>query len=124
MKIKPIQFILTAIILVAIDAVYLKFIGGPFYSLAVKKIQGSEIKFRMYSAFIAYIILITGLYYFVIGPNKTYKEGAFFGLAVYGVFDFTNHAILDNYSLPLAMMDTIWGMILCGTTTFIMNKIL
>ena len=124
MKIKPIQFILTAIILVAIDAVYLKFIGGPFYSLAVKKIQGSEIKFRMYSAFIVYIILITGLYYFVIGPNKTYKEGAFFGLAVYGVFDFTNHAILDNYSLPLAMMDTIWGMILCGTTTFIMNKIL
>jgi uncharacterized membrane protein len=123
MKIKPIQFILTAVVLLVIDAIYLKFIGGPFYSLAVKKIQGSEIKFRMYSAFIVYIILITGLYYFVIGPNKTYKEGAFFGLAVYGVFDFTNHAILDNYSLPLAMMDTIWGMILCGTTTFIMTKI-
>ena len=123
MKIKPIQFILTAVVLLVIDAIYLKFIGGPFYSLAVKKIQGSEIKFRMYSAFIVYIILITGLYYFVIGPNKTVKEGAFFGLAVYGVFDFTNHAILDNYSLPLAMMDTIWGMILCGTTTFIMTKI-
>jgi len=123
MKIKPIQFILTAVVLLAIDAIYLKFIGGPFYSLAVKKIQGSEIKFRMYSAFIVYIILITGLYYFVIGPNKTVKEGAFFGLAVYGVFDFTNHAILDNYSLPLAMMDTIWGMILCGTTTFIITTI-
>ena len=123
MKIKPIQFILTAVVLLVIDAIYLKFIGGPFYSLAVKKIQGSEIKFRMYSAFIVYIILITGLYYFVIGPNKTYKEGAFFGLAVYGVFDFTNHAILDNYSLPLAMMDTIWGMVLCGTTTFIITTI-
>jgi len=123
MKIKPIQFILTAVVLLVIDAIYLKFIGGPFYSLAVKKIQGSEIKFRMYSAFIVYIILITGLYYFVIGPNKTYKEGAFFGLAVYGVFDFTNHAILDNYSLPLAMMDTSWGMILCGTTTFIITTI-
>jgi len=123
MKIKPIQFILTAVVLLVIDAIYLKFIGGPFYSLAVKKIQGSEIKFRMYSAFIVYIILITGLYYFVIGPNKTAKEGAFFGLAVYGVFDFTNHAILDNYPLPLAMMDTIWGMVLCGTTTFIITTI-
>ena len=123
MKIKPIQFILTAVVLLVIDAIYLKFIVGPFYSLAVKKIQGSEIKFRMYSAFIVYIILITGLYYFVIGPNKTVKEGAFFGLAVYGVFDFTNHAILDNYSLPLAMMDAIWGMILFSTTTFIMTKI-
>ena len=123
MKINPIEFIVTAVLLLAIDAIYLKFIGGPFYSLAVKKIQGSEIKFRMYSAFIVYIILITGLYYFVIGPNKTYKEGAFFGLVIYGVFDFTNHAILDNYSLSLAMMDTIWGMVLCGTTTFIMTKI-
>jgi uncharacterized membrane protein len=123
MKIKPIQFILTAIILLAIDAVYLKFIGGPFYSHAVKKIQGKEITPRPYSVVIVYIIIITGLYYFIIGPNKSYKDGAFFGLAVYGVFDFTNHAILDNYSLPLAMMDTIWGMVLCGFTTFIMTKI-
>ena len=77
----------------------------------------------MYSAFIVYIILITGLYYFVIGPNKTAKEGAFFGLVVYGVFDFTNHAIIENYSLPLAIMDTIWGTFLCGTTTLLINKV-
>jgi len=122
MKIKPIQFILTAIILVAIDALYLKFIT-PFYNIQVKKIQGNEINIRLYSAFIVYIILITGLYYFVIGPNKTAKEGALFGLVVYGVFDFTNHAILDNYSLPLAIMDTIWGAFLCGATTFLINKV-
>ncbi len=122
MKIKPIEFVLTAIILIAIDAVYLKLIA-PFYNIQVKKIQGNEINFRMYSAFIVYIILVTGLYYFVIGPNRTAKEGAFFGLVVYGVFDFTNHAILDNYSLPLAIMDTIWGSILCGSTTYIIRKL-
>ena len=81
MKIKPIQFILTAVVLLVIDAIYLKFIGGPFYSLAVKKIQGSEIKFRMYSAFIVYIILITGLYYFVIGPNKTVQRRCIFRIS-------------------------------------------
>jgi uncharacterized membrane protein len=122
MKIKPIEFVLTAVILVAIDAVYLKLIA-PFYNLQVKKIQGNEINFRMYSAFIVYIILTTGLYYFVIGPNRTAKEGAFFGLVVYGIFDFTNHAILDNYSLPLAIMDTVWGTFLCGSTTFLINKV-
>ena len=122
MKIKPIEFVVTAIILVAIDAIYLKLIA-PFYNVQVKKIQGNEINFRMYSAFIVYIILITGLYYFVIGPNRTAKEGAFFGLVVYCVFDFTNHAILDNYSLPLAIMDTIWGSILCGTTTYLVKKL-
>ena len=122
MKIKPIQFILTAIILIAVDVVYLKLIA-PFYNLQVKKIQGNEINFRMYSAVIVYIILITGIYYFIIGPNKSVKEGTFFGLVVYGVFNFTNHAVLDNFSLPLAMMDSIWGMVLCGTTTFLMTKI-
>ena len=122
MKIKPIESSITAVLLLAIDAIYLNFIGVPFFSLAVKKIQGSEIKFRMYSAFIVYIILITGLYYFVIGPNRTAKEGAFFGLVVYGVFDFTNHAIIEHYSLPLAIMDTVWGSILCGTTTLLINK--
>jgi len=120
MKIKPIQFILTAILLLAIDSIYLKLIA-PIYNMQVKKIQGKEINFRVYSAIIVYIILITGLYYFVIGQNKSTKEGAFFGLVIYGVFDFTNHAILDNYSLSLAIMDTIWGMVLCGATTFLMR---
>ena len=124
MKINNSKFILSALLLLAIDAVYLKFIGGPFYSLAIKKIQGSKMNVRLYSALIVYLFLITGLYYFIIEPNKTAIEGAFFGLVVYGVFDFTNHAILENYSLPLSIMDTIWGSILCGTTTYLVKKMI
>jgi len=108
MKIKPIQFILTAIILVAIEAVYLRLM---------------LLTPRPYSVVIVYIIIITGLYYFIIGPNKSYKDGAFFGLVIYGIFNFTNHALLDNYSLSLVIIDLIWGMTICGFTTFIMNKI-
>ena len=122
MKIKPIKFILTAIILVAIEAVYLR-IMLPYFDSQVKKIQGKEITPRPYSVVIVYIIIITGLYYFIIGPNKSYKDGAFFGLVIYGIFNFTNHALFDNYSLSLVIMDLIWGMTICGTTTFIMNKI-
>ena len=122
MKIKPIKFILTAIILVAIEAVYLR-IMLPYFDSQVKKIQGKEITPRPYSVVIVYIIIITGLYYFIIGPNKSYKDGAFFGLVIYGIFNFTNHALFDNYSLSLVIIDLIWGMTICGTTTFIMNKI-
>ena len=124
MKINNSKFILSALLLLAIDAVYLKFIGGPFYTLAIKKIQGSKMNVRLYSALIVYLFLIIGLYYFIIEPNKTAIEGAFFGLVVYGVFDFTNHAILENYSLPLSIMDTIWGSILCGTTTYLVKKMI
>jgi len=122
MKIKPIKFILTAIILVAIEAVYLR-IMLPYFDSQVIKIQGKEITPRPYSVVIVYIIIITGLYYFIIGPNKSYKDGAFFGLVIYGIFNFTNHALFDNYSLSLVIIDLIWGMTICGTTTFLMNKI-
>lgn len=122
MKIKPIQFILTAIILVAIEAVYLR-IMLPYFNSQIKKIQGKEITPRPYSVVIVYIIIITGLYYFIIGPNKSAKDGAFFGLVIYGIFNFTNHALLDNYSMSLVMIDLIWGMTICGTTTLLMNKI-
>jgi len=122
MNIKPIQFIFTAIILVAIEAVYLR-VMLPYFDSQVKKIQGKEITPRPYSVVIVYIIIITGLYYFIIGPNKSYKDGAFFGLVIYGIFNFTNHALFDNYSLSLVIIDLIWGMTICGTTTFIMNKI-
>ena len=122
MKIKPIRFILTAIILVAIEAVYLR-IMLPYFDSQVIKIQGKEITPRPYSVVIVYIIIITGLYYFIIGPNKSYKDGAFFGLVIYGIFNFTNHALFDNYSLSLVIIDLIWGMTICGTTTFLMNKI-
>ena len=122
MKIKPIKFILTAIILVAIEAVYLRLML-PYFNSQIKKIQGKKITPRLYSVVIVYIIIITGLYYFIIGPNKSYKDGAFFGLVIYGIFNFTNHALLDNYSLSLVIIDLIWGMTICGFTTFIMNKI-
>ena len=122
MKIKPIQFILTAIILVAIEAVYLRTML-PYFNSQIKKIQGKEITPRPYSVVIVYIIIITGLYYFIIGPNKSYKDGAFFGLVIYGIFNFTNHALFDNYSLSLVIMDLIWGMTICGITTLIVNYI-
>jgi len=122
MKIKPIQFILTAIILVAIEAVYMRAML-PYFNSQIKKIQGKEITLRPYSVVIVYIIIITGLYYFIIGPNKSAKDGAFFGLVIYGIFNFTNHALLDNYSLPLVIIDLIWGMTICGITTLIVNYI-
>jgi len=60
--------------------------------------------------------------FFIIAPNKTAAEGAFLGGIIYGVYDFTNHAILTNYSMALAVMDMVWGAILCGTTTYLFKK--
>ena len=44
-------------------------------------------------------------------------QGAVYGLVLYGVYDFTNRAILEKWSLRLALADVAWGMVLNGTMT-------
>lgn len=116
------KLILTAIIILGLDKYF--FSSIPLFSRAIKNIQNKPLELRWYSVVIAYIILITGLFYFVIMPNKSVAEGAFFGTVMYGVFDFTNHAIFKKYNLSLAIIDMTWGTVLCAITTFIVKALL
>ena len=116
------KLILTTIIILGLDKYF--FSSIPLFSRAIKNIQNKPLELRWYSVVIAYIILITGLFYFVIMPNKSVAEGAFFGAVMYGVFDFTNHAIFKKYNLSLAIIDMTWGTVLCAITTFIVKALL
>jgi uncharacterized membrane protein len=53
-------------------------------------------------------------------PGCLYRAGfagIFFGVIVYGVYNFTNHATFYNYPLSLVIADTLWGSFAMGTTT-------
>lgn len=113
----------TTITLLSIDSIYLYLIS-PFFGKMIQNIQNSPMKVKWYSVCIVYILLITGLIHFIILPNKSIMESALFGLIVYGIFDFTNHALFKNYTLDLAIKDMLWGAILCSSTTFIVKKLL
>ena len=58
------KLILTAIIILGLDKYF--FSSIPLFSRAIKNIQNKPLELRWYSVVIAYIILITGLFYFVI----------------------------------------------------------
>jgi len=116
------KLILTAIVILGLDKYF--FSSIPLFSKAIKNIQKTPLELRWYSVVITYIILITGLFYFIIFPNKSVAEGAFFGAVMYGVFDFTNHAIFKNYNLSLALIDMAWGTLLCAITTFIVKGLI
>lgn len=78
------------------------------------------------AALLVYIVLIIGLVAFVY-PRvstvtiwwKTFLWGGFFGAICYFVYDFTGLAVLKNWSLKLAVIDTIWGFIVCGIVTLV-----
>ena len=74
------------------------------------------------SAIIVYLAIVIGIIAFVLPKANgslvaAFIWGAAFGAVTYGIYDFTNHAILANWPLKITIIDVIWGMMLCGTTS-------
>jgi uncharacterized membrane protein len=96
----------------------------------IQNIQGSKLNIKPIYAFITYILIPIGLFIFVYPKidNKNWLQtsllyGFLFGFISYGIFDFTNLALIDKYPLDLAIIDSIWGGILCALVVTITKYI-
>lgn len=116
-----IQYLLTAIILVVLDGIYLNSVQSLFQR-QIKAIQGTDMKINFIGAAICYVFLIFGLNYFIIRKNKSPTDAALLGLVIYAVYEFTNYALFDKWSLFTVLIDTTWGAILFGLTTLIVYQ--
>jgi len=116
------DLLLSAIILVTIDFIYLNLIKG-YFGNQIQKIQGSSMKINLFGVIICYIFMITGINYFIIKENRSIKDAFLLGLIIYGTFDFTNLALFENWSIITSIIDTLWGGILFASTTFVVKKI-
>jgi uncharacterized membrane protein len=114
--------LISAIVFITIDFVYLNLIKGYFEN-QIKKVQGSAVKFNLLGAALCYIFLIFGINYFIIKPHKSVNDAFLLGLVIYGVYETTNYALLSKWSILTVIMDTLWGGILFALTTFIINKL-
>ena len=117
-----IKYLLTSIIFVILDGLYINFFKD-YFNRQIKSVQGSEIQINIIASGIVYIFLIFGLSYFIIQKNRSVKDAFILGLVIYAVYDFTNVALLKNWKVSTAILDTLWGGILFGSTTFFVNKI-
>lgn len=116
------QYLLTAMIFVILDGTYLNLIKG-YFNKQVKSIQGSDIQMNIAATGLVYVVLIYGLNYFIIRKNKSAKEAAILGFFVYAVYELTNYALFKNWSVLTVIIDTLWGAVLFGLTTFIVYKL-
>jgi uncharacterized membrane protein len=87
---------------------------------------------RLYSALLVYIAIALGIVVFVLPKIDTSKTlsirmrdslmyGGLFGLVSYSIFDFTNHFMFEGWDIYVAMMDAIWGGVLCSIVSFIIS---
>jgi uncharacterized membrane protein len=112
----------SSIVFIVIDSVYLNFIKD-YFNNQVKLIQGSSIKINSYAMIICYIILIFGINYFIIIPNRSILDAFLLGLIIYGVYETTNMALFSKWSWTTVVIDTLWGGILFALTTTIIKMI-
>jgi uncharacterized membrane protein len=133
------DLIVVAVIILVLDAVFLT-LFKDFFARQVMLVQGTAMKVNIASAAVCYVLIVVGLYYFVlrhiIVPNATsvaasmqtmrlsdgIKSAFFLGILVYGVYETTTLAILKNWSPITALIDTTWGGTLFALSTYIFYK--
>ena len=133
------DLIALAVIILALDAVFLT-ITKDMFARQVMLVQGTAMKVNIPSAAVCYILIVLGLYYFVlrhiIVPNATsvaasiqtmrlgdgIRAAFFLGILVYGVYETTTLAILRNWSPMTAVIDTTWGGILFALSAYLFYK--
>ena len=102
----PLLILKVAFILVIVDLFWLM-TGGRYAVRMTEKIQGQPVRFRYGSALIVYLVLA-----YMVLQTTDYKQAFLYGFSTYAVYDFTNHALLENYDLKFAVADSLWGGIL------------
>ena len=111
-----------AILLVAIDSIYLNGIKD-YFNTQIKSVQGSQIQINFLGAILCYVLLSFGLYYFIVNPNKSIKDAFLLGIVIYGVYETTNYTLFKNWSMKTVFIDTLWGGLLFAMTTYIIRAL-
>jgi uncharacterized membrane protein len=96
----------TAAVIFLVDLFWL-FTGGIYARKMTENIQGQPLQMRYGSVILVYILLA-----YMLLQTKSAKEAFLYGCAIYGVYDFTNHALLNQYDWKFAIADTLWGGVL------------
>ena len=133
------DLIAVAVIILALDAVFLT-LTKDLFARQVMLVQGTAMKVNIPSAAVCYVLIVRGLYYFVlrhsIVPNATsaaasiqtmrlgdgIRAAFFLGVLVYGVYETTTLAILRNWSPMTAVIDTTWGGTLFALSAYLFYK--
>lgn len=116
---------------IAIDLIWIALVMKNFYSQELGDLarrDGLSLAPRWGAALFVYVLLPVGIVTFVrpaLGTDGSLLAaiglGALFGLVVYGVYDFTNLAVLDKWTLRMTLVDVAWGSSLCAVTSVVMR---
>jgi uncharacterized membrane protein len=116
------RIIISTVLFILIDSIYLKLVS-PLFNKLINDIQGKDIKLRLDGALYAYICIVLVFNYFILHKNGTLLDAFLLGLLTYGIYEGTNRAIFSKWSLDVMLIDSLWGGILFSLVYIISKKI-
>jgi uncharacterized membrane protein len=82
------------------------------------------------AAFAFYAVFVVGIVILVVWPAierhsllRAVLLGALLGVVTYAAYDLTNLAVLEGFPLAMAVVDVIWGAVLCGTVSGVTYRV-
>jgi len=115
-------WIAAAVIFLAIDLVWLGWLGRGLYQAEIGPLLRQPFNLPAAGAF--YVLYITGLMIMVIWPAfqaqsvlQALLRGALLGLIAYGTYDLTNLAVMKGFTTKIAIIDMAWGTLLTGAVS-------
>jgi uncharacterized membrane protein len=116
-----------------IDLLWLGVVMKGFYSHELGELarrQGTALAPRWGAAMLVYLLIPGGIILFVrplLGLStsawRAIGRAALYGLVLYGVYDLTNLAVLEKWTVRMTLADIAWGCVLCGTISAIMRLV-
>lgn len=104
-----------AAVMLILDGIWIYLIAGNAFSSMVENIQGSAMKIRPAGAVVAYAAMILLFNQFITKESSGW-DAFLLGFLAYLIFDGTNYALIDNWDLKTAVVDSVWGSILFWLT--------
>lgn len=123
--------IIITILLISLDMLWFSISLPTLYNPMFEQIQQStpKLNIKMIAGLYAWLLLAIGIVYLVQPLSKNYTSaflyGALFGLIVYGVYNGTNYATINNWNLKVFFFDNLWGIFICGffsLIAYVINK--
>ena len=116
-----VDIIIMTILILVLDRVYLYGIRNIF-SKQIMDVQHTPLQMDRVAAMLCYLLIIVGLYYFVLYENKSIVEAMILGIVIYGTYELTTKALIKNWRWKTVVLDTVWGGVLFGLVTAIFQQ--
>lgn len=117
------NFGITLFVFLVFDYIWLGIIAKSFFTKHlgyIARMKGGSIDAFIPSAIVAYLLMALALEIFVLSRAGDYSWmklamfGALLGFFSFGIYDFTNHAVIKDYPFVVVAVDIAWGTFLFG----------